>query len=166
LITQGSGLHGSSRLYNHRAQGCEGELGVAAVSCGEQLVSQSSSCGEQLVTQSSSCGEQLISQSSSCGEQLISQSSSCGEQLVSQSSSCGEQLVSQSSSCGEQLVSQSLSCKKRDSYLTALITAKAKISKPRSAGRQQDHAVSEDEDPSPDFPDRSCSLLLCLFVSG
>jgi hypothetical protein len=34
LITQGSRLHGSSKLYNHRAQGCEGELGVAAVSCG------------------------------------------------------------------------------------------------------------------------------------
>jgi hypothetical protein len=77
LITQGSRLHGSSRLYNHRAQGCEGELGVAAVSCGEQLISQSSSCGEQLVSRSSSCGEQLISQSSSCGEQLVSQSSSC-----------------------------------------------------------------------------------------
>jgi hypothetical protein len=40
LITQGSRLHGSSKLYNHRAQGCEGELGVAAVSCGSTLVSQ------------------------------------------------------------------------------------------------------------------------------
>jgi hypothetical protein len=77
LITQGSRLHRSSRLYNHRAQGCEGELAVAAVSCGEQLVSQSSSCGEQLVSQSSSCGEQLVSQSSSCGEQLVSQSLTC-----------------------------------------------------------------------------------------
>jgi hypothetical protein len=37
LITQGSRLHGSSRLYNHRAQGCEGELGIAAVSSAETL---------------------------------------------------------------------------------------------------------------------------------
>jgi hypothetical protein len=102
------------------------------------LVSQSSSCGEQLISQSSSCGEQLISQSSSCGEQLVSQSSSCGEQLVSQSSSCGEQLVSQSSSYGEQLMSQSSSCKKRHSYFTGLIPAKAKTSR---QGLQADKAM-------------------------
>jgi hypothetical protein len=40
LITQGSRLHRSSRLYNHRAQGCKGELSVAAVSCGVQFVTQ------------------------------------------------------------------------------------------------------------------------------
>jgi hypothetical protein len=45
-------------------------------------------------------------------------------------------------------------------------TSKSQVLKPRPASGQQDHAIVEDEDPSPDFPDRSCSLLLCLFGSG
>jgi hypothetical protein len=53
LITQGSRLHGSSKLYNHRAQGCEGELVDAAVSCGVQFVTQrppAESLGNAVVT--------------------------------------------------------------------------------------------------------------------
>jgi hypothetical protein len=83
LITQGSRLHGSSRLYNHRAQGCEGELGVADVPA--EALGVADAPAETLdvadapaedfftITGLMGCEGELVDAALSCGSQLITQ---------------------------------------------------------------------------------------------